>query len=435
MKYISKFGQFLNEQNDPRTVVVAKGTDTVTKAEFPKQKIGDSFPNRIPQGGTIEALYKSDVVKKNITDLKPKIEQFIKDNPEQTKFVLIISAGESQVTNPEQFKTPGSLALARANAVKDYVNEIFADLIKSGKITIAFPKTEADVKIGTTQYKGLTPQQRASNAEAYKAEQFVDIDLKGAGQKTIKGKDIVKTYCGKQINNGGKASLPQDGYTLKKVVKLGPGEGKISLSMEAYDVPDILYVEYNGKTYGSSNFFGASEGDFRVGIGTAMILGFETNDKIPPSWGDKKFMELDPENQTHLDTILEGIVKMSQWGLISSEEKPKAMPQDEETLSWGCFYNIFKHSKSSLKNDEIAQVMYDFDVRCARKIKRAERNAPQLVEDLKPLGMKWGVIETKMDGKSYYNFDINKIDGVDDITVINVAPCGATGWTVRLDCK
>ena len=418
-------------------MVVSKGTDKVTKAEFPKQKIGDSFPNRIPQGGTIEALYKSDVVKKNIVDLKPKIEQFIKDNPEQTKFVLTISAGESQVTNPEQFKTPGSLALARANAVKDYVNEIFSDLIKSGKLTVSFPKDEKDVKIGTTEYKNLNPQQRKANAEAYKTEQFVDIDLKGAGQKTEKGKDVVKTYCGKRIDSRGGALLPQDGYVKKDVVKLGPGEGKIKITLDAISVPDILYVEYNGKTYGDSILRGNDYSSFDLVIGTSMLHAFGTNDKIPPAWGTKnKFTQLDPENEVDNQDIVSGIIRAA--GYLIWDVSMSSSPNDQETGSWGSFYNTFGHSKSKLKNDDILQAMLKFDKnfnKHSKNSKKIEKHAKELIDDLKPFDMKWGRLTSRIAYPGYYDVTIDKIDGVDELTIIDCAPCGITQWNAILECK
>ena len=440
MKYLSKFDNFINEQNTPKTVVI-KGTDTVTKAEFAKQKIGDSFPNRIPQGGTIEALYKSDAVKKNIADLKPKIEQFIKDNPEQTKFVLTISAGESQVTNPDKFKTPGSLALARANAVKDYVNEIFADLIKSGKLTITSPKDEKDVKIGTTGYKDLNPQQRKDNADAYKTEQFVDIDLKGAGQKTVKGKDIVKTFCGKKVESGGEALLPQDGYAYRQVIKLGPGEGKMTVTLDSIKVPDILYVEYNGKTYGDSGLRG-DDHLYNLVIGTAMYNAFGSNDKIPPAWGDKnKFKVLDANNPNDYEVLIGEFYKAAvspliwDWNSVDTE-----IPSDEQVDKWGSFYNTFGHSKSELKNDDIMQAMINYDKKTkggqwsgSNAEKKVRRHAKDLVEDLKPFGMKWAILTSGI-SRGGYNIEIDKIDGVDELTIIDCAPCGATKWTGVINC-
>jgi len=436
MRYISKFGQFINEQNAPRTVVT-KGEDKVTKAEFPKQKIGDSFPNRIPQGGTIEALYKSDLVKKNIADLKPKIEQFIKDNPEQTKFVLTISAGESQVTNPDKFKTPGSLALARANAVKDYVNETFADLIKSGKLTISFPKDEKDVKIGATEYKGLNPEQRKANADAYKTEQFVDMDLKGAGQKTEKGKDIVRTYCGKKVESTGTALLPQEGYTKRDVVELGPGEGKMTIKLDALQVPDILYIEYNGKTYGDPILRGGYNMNYKLIIGTAMLNAFGTNDKIPPSWGDKnKFKPLDPNNSYDLEAIVDELFVASITPLIWDFNKFDE-PNENDPSGWGSFYNTFAHSKSSLKNDDIMQIMLNYDKKLFGKPSenKIRRCAKELIEDLKPLGMKWGITTSPISRPGWYKIEIDKIDGVNELTIIDCAPCGATRWIGLISCN
>jgi hypothetical protein len=457
MRYISKFEKFINEQLAPRTVVVKKGEDKILKAEFPKQKVGDKFPNRIPKGGSIESLYKSEEVKKNIENLKPQIEQFMKENPEQIKFQLIISAGESQISNPEEFKTPGSLALARANAVKDYVNEVFADLIKGGKLTIVSPKDEKEVKIGETGYKGLSPEKRSKNAEAYKKEQFVDIDLKGVGQKTIKGKDITKTYCGQKVDSyAGGEETPENGFVKRQVVKLGPGEGKITFSVSPQDKPNIIYVEYNGKTYGDSTI---KEGDnypsedFRVGIGTAMLYAFGTNDKIPPAWGkNNKFRELNPDNPQDYEKILNGILTLApwdglMWGMTSTisdkSENWSDHINDSEYGLWGAFYPIFAQSKSKSQNPEIVNAMLKFDKKYQKRAnsdsagdkKRAERFAKDLIEDLKPLGMKWGILDSKMLPKGKFLIDIDKIDGVDELTVISCATQGDSRFKAEIICK
>jgi len=456
MRYLSRFSQFINEQLAPRTVVVKKGEDKVIKSEFPKQKVGDRFPNKIPQGGTIESLYKSEDVKKNIQDLNPKVEQFIKENPEETKFQLVISAGESQVSNPEQFKTPGSLALARANAVKEYANEVFADLIKAGKLTIVSPKDEKEVKIGATEYKGLSPDKRASNSEAYKKEQFVDIDLKGGGQKTIKGKDITKTYCGKQVDSyAGGEETPENGFVKRQVVKLGPGEGKITFSVSPQDKPNIIYVEYNGKTYGDSTIKAGDNFDpewFRVGIGTAMLYAFGTNDKIPPAWGtNNKFSTLDPNKPQDYEKILNGILDMAFGGMIwgsTSDISDKSEDwedhlNDKFTGVWGAFYPIFAQAKSKSQNPEIVNAMLKFDKKYQKNIKsesdrdkrRAEKYAKELIEDLKPLGMKWGILDSKILPKGKFLIDIDKIDGVDELIVINCGTLGDTRFKAEIICK
>jgi hypothetical protein len=122
------------------------------------------------------------VVKNSIAALKPKIYEFIK-NSGGKQFIVNVSAGESNVTNPKGFEEKGSLALARANSVKQYFQEIFPDLIKNGTLIIKVPADASKVAFGKTPYdktKGdyNNPQKR----ELYNQEQFVTFDIQGSGQ-------------------------------------------------------------------------------------------------------------------------------------------------------------------------------------------------------------------------------------------------------------
>ena len=211
------FETWLSEQElEPKRILVKKGETRIEKSEFKTQSLGGLFPNKIPSGKTIEALYRSDEVKESIEKLKPLVEKFIEDNPNSQQFTLTISSGESQMTNPQEFKTTGSLGLARANAVKSYVEEIFSDLIKSKKLIISSPTNEKQVKIGETPYVGLSKSEKDANEELYKKEQFVNLDLKGSGIKSTKESDVVKTFCNYELSSQGGPLLPQDGFTKKE---------------------------------------------------------------------------------------------------------------------------------------------------------------------------------------------------------------------------
>ena len=79
---------------------------------------------------------------------------------------IIIQPGESQVTNQPPFSTVGSLAMARANSISDYLNKVLPKLLPfTPKITINRPI------IGSTPYsKGNN-----KNDSRYRAEQFVNV--------------------------------------------------------------------------------------------------------------------------------------------------------------------------------------------------------------------------------------------------------------------
>ena len=148
-------------------------TKLSTPTSFSKQNVGNQFKY---------GEYQSDVVKNSIAALKPKIEEFIK-NSGGRQFVVNISAGESNVTNPKGFETKGSLALARANSVKQYFQEIFPNLIKNGSLVIQAPADVSKVVLGKTPYdKTKGDNKNPQLIKLYNQEQFVTFDIQGSGQ-------------------------------------------------------------------------------------------------------------------------------------------------------------------------------------------------------------------------------------------------------------
>jgi len=148
-------------------------TKTSTETAFPKQNVGNQFKF---------GEYQSDVVKNSIAALRPKIEEFIKSSGGK-QFVVNIGAGESNVTNPKGFETKGSLALARANSVKQYFQEIFPDLIKNGTLVIQSPADVSKVVLGKTPYDKTKGDNRNPQLiKLYNQEQFVTFDIQGSGQ-------------------------------------------------------------------------------------------------------------------------------------------------------------------------------------------------------------------------------------------------------------
>ena len=226
---------YLSEQ---KTVVVGTETKTENKS-FPKTNLGNKFEF---------GKYESDAVKKSLSDLKPQIEEFMK-GADSSKFIVNINAGESQVTNPQGFEEKGSLALARANSVKRYFEELFPDLIKKGVLVINSPKSVEDVTIGKTPYNKAQSQSfKQKYSKEYAQEQFVNFDITGEGTKTTTTQKT-KLLCNTSpLKAEGGFLRPKEDYTKIYDKKLGAGEGNVYISYETYYQPDIIYFEYNGKT-------------------------------------------------------------------------------------------------------------------------------------------------------------------------------------------
>jgi hypothetical protein len=205
---------------------------SLTSTEFPIQSVGDKFGF-----GQID----SPTVKNDIIALKPQIDKFIKDNGGKT-FIVNITSGESNVTNPKGYETKGSLALARANSVKKYFQEIFPDLIKNGVLTIQVPTDVSQVTLGKTSYdKTKGDNKNPEKIKLYKQEQFVNFDIKGTGEVKDKDSKDICDWDGMKIEAGqGDASL---NYVLTNEKLYGNGV----VTFDTGTIPDRLVVLNKGE--------------------------------------------------------------------------------------------------------------------------------------------------------------------------------------------
>ena len=202
-------------------------TTTNSKTSFPKQNIGNKFKF---------GEYKSDNVKNSILALKPKIEEFIKNNGGK-EFVVNISAGESNVTNPKGFEEKGSLALARANSVKQYFQELFSDLIKNGTLIIKSPNDVSQVVIGKTPYdKTKGDNKNPDKIKLYKQEQFVDFDIQGSGD--VEKSESICNWKAVLSGETGDATL---NYISNNVILKGKG----TLTFDTGSIPDRMIIQNN----------------------------------------------------------------------------------------------------------------------------------------------------------------------------------------------
>lgn len=200
-------------------------TSTNTKTTFPKQNIGNQFKF---------GEYQSDDVKNAISTLKPKIEEFIKNNGGK-KFIVNISAGESNVTNPKGFEQKGSLALARANSVKQYFQELFPDLIKKGVLVVKGPDNVSQVVLGKTPYdKTKGDNKNPDKVKLYKQEQFVTFDIQGSGEV-----GDVLSICNWTATITGKTGDINSNYITTNI-KL---KGKGALNFNTGSIPDRLIIK------------------------------------------------------------------------------------------------------------------------------------------------------------------------------------------------
>ena len=222
--------QYLTLEQAPQPIIT-KTTKSSSDTVFPKQNLQNQFKF---------GEYQSDNAKNFITGLKPKIEEFIK-NSGGKNFVVNISAGESNVTNPKGFETKGSLALARANSIKQYFEEIFPDLIKNNVLVIKTPKDVSEVVIGETPYdKTKGDNKNPEKIKLYKQEQFVTFDIQGTGEvRDINTKDICQ-WEGKKIEAG--QGEVKYNYVLTDEKLFGNG----NIIFDTGTIPDRLVILNKG---------------------------------------------------------------------------------------------------------------------------------------------------------------------------------------------
>ncbi len=380
---------YLSEQ---KSVVVGTETKTENKT-FPKTNLGNQFEF---------GKYESDVVKKSLSDLKPKIEEFIKSS-DASKFTVNISAGESQVTNPKGFEEKGSLALARANSVRKYFEELFPELIKQGTLVINGPQSTSDVSIGKTPYKRLESQSyKEKYGKEYSAEQFVNFDITGEGTKTTTTTKT-KLLCNTSpLNAGGGYLLPKNDYTKIYDKTLGAGEGNVYITFQTYYQPDIIYFEYNGKTYGDALFRGDSSDEYRIFLGTALMAIYKGG-SLPAQFGNTTYERIDMNDQR----LYNALPAMRDWSLENS------------------FRNTFSVG-SPVKNVDYMDAFSEFDDdgRKGKLLKKLGPNFP------------WGIVTSNIGKNEVKNLGpIPKVEGIDNIKVINVCPVGTTQWKINFNCK
>lgn len=249
---------YLVVEQSPTTTggkMVTPGIPAKTESStYPETNIGNFFKM---------GEYESDLVKQQILNLRPNIEEFMKNSDAQ-KFNISITAGESQIKNPKAFETKGSLALARANSVKTYFEENFKDLIDKGILTINSPANTEEVSIGQTEYKAnsadpdnVNHKFYLDNKPKYDSEQFVKFTLKGEGTKATLA--VPPTYiCDFKTEARGGVSYKENNFLYSAFtidISSMPNGSKFDVSFKPEFVPDMMICSTQSETK-STGFIG-----------------------------------------------------------------------------------------------------------------------------------------------------------------------------------
>ena len=210
--------QYLTLEQSSQPQYHSTTTSKPINTTFPVQNVGDNFAY-----GQVD----SPNVKSKIISLKPQIDKFIKDDGGKN-FLITITAGESKVTNPKGFEEKGSLALARANSVKGYFEEVFQDLIKNGVLNIKVPTDVSQVSLGKTLYdKTKGDINNPDKKKLYNDEQFVRFTITGSGSK-----------CNFNFDNKAGQGVPNLDYVTTDEILEGKGEATFTPGQ----IPDRLVI-------------------------------------------------------------------------------------------------------------------------------------------------------------------------------------------------
>ena len=179
-----------------------------TTKETPGQRIATSTNIQQTFGSG-----KADVDVKNLQDEVAKIQQWIKDNNGR-KFKIVITAGESQVTNQSGYGKKGSLAKFRAEEVKRVLSR-----------SVQAP-IEIQTKVGNIPYqKGKDDPQDTK----YQADQFITVDI------VVDAESV----CNFNPNQPGTQGTAANGYvTFNDYIS---GEGTVEITPG--QIPDRLTIE------------------------------------------------------------------------------------------------------------------------------------------------------------------------------------------------
>lgn len=137
----------------------------LNEQEITTKKI--NFEDELFESGKFELnqKFKTQISQKVLELVNEIKEKNIKD------FTIQIDSGESQVTNPQGFEEKGSLAKARAEELKKYLESILPNMLNfKPKIIVTEPK------IGQTPYDKTKDYVKKDDPQ-YKEEQFVTAKI------------------------------------------------------------------------------------------------------------------------------------------------------------------------------------------------------------------------------------------------------------------
>ena len=376
-QYISLKRQVVNEQQaTPQSLDIPLTGQTFSSGRFEDQYLN----------------------KQQINSVLPQIQEFFKKYPQNQKISVVVNASESKVPNQAGFK-PGELAGARGNTVMNYLKSVLPP--------------NAVITVNNLGAQG-PDWDRTKSKDDPQYTQFQKIDLKVSlggdpNNPPPSKKGGTPQFCKAEVNAPGEFLTPQMNFFQVRPIQLGEGTGNMTLTFDTYTIPDIIYFQYNGKTYGDTKFRG---GDFeytRMALGTTLRTVYGDPGNLPKEYGNQTFVPIDPNTQSGNIISYLNAAKDAGWTLMEAK---------------GFFMNLFK-IPNQFQNQNIVDLMTQFD---NKKI-----NAKTLVKSLGDT-VKWGYLTSPIGPSQFRVGPIQKVEGQNELTLVNVAPNGSTGYSISIRC-
>lgn len=240
-----------------------------------------------------------------------QIKNFITKNPNKPILVTIESS-ESKVPNYDREKFPstgdknkdftadkklpvGALSKNRATNLSTYLK---TKLPKNVTITIV------DKGAQGPQWKAPFNAQDPNYTKFQYVKLYtkVNVPQPSTGTTTTTQVKNDPKVCNQQFEANGSVGNSSRGFiSEEKIIQLGEGEGTFKFLLDSKSVPDIMIVEYNGKTQ-STGFLGSNTELYQTLLGTIIYMRYDAYGSPRPWWfKDYKLIGVQPY---HADQVL-----------------------------------------------------------------------------------------------------------------------------------
>lgn len=240
----------------------------------------------------------------------PNIITYLNKTPDNIVSFNIISS-ESKVPNNAPFQTPGSLALARANALKTFLQEKLKNYSSQIKFNVSS-------KIGGDPWDG-----KDKNAEKYTKHQYSTVSYVTTPEKRKSNITLkTSTFCStKQIKGSGTSAPAPNFLGYSKSNEVGYEPGQVNFSLFPYMYPDRLIATTGNNKIDTGYVVGNETASGMISLVLNLSANYQNNQTSPAFEGIDTIIDV---SQTESSAVLKIITdEMKKQGLPPSDSNSK----------------------------------------------------------------------------------------------------------------